>query len=144
MISILIAIAALCVMGGIVAILFRPYDYGAGIETTAVPASEGSANPDAPDDTRWRSVRIRPGLIACRYATNLQDQVFLAHNAPKLPLAHCRESDCRCHYVFYKDRRSGFDRRVRAERVYRLFDSRGENRRRRGFGRRADDLAPAH
>ena len=140
MTSIFLAIAALGVMAVIVFLLFRPYDYGAGHEAPA-DAAGGAVGNDS-DDTRWRSVKVRPGLIACRYATDLQDHVFLSREAPELPLPNCGERDCRCHYVFHDDRRSGIDRRAQLDRLERLLSGRRDDRR-RSPGRRASDLVPA-
>lgn len=140
MTSILLAIVVFCVMAAIVFVLFRPYDYGA--EITADPAADASEHAGESDDTRWRTVKVRPGLIACRHATDLQDHLFLSREAPSLPLPNCGEGDCRCHYVFHDDRRSGIDRRAQMDRLERLVAGRRDDRR-RGPGRRATDLVPA-
>lgn len=62
--------------------------------------------------TRWRAVKIAPGLFACDAAQNLTDRVFLAGESPHLPLASCARADCDCKYVHLDDRRSGGDRRL--------------------------------
>jgi hypothetical protein len=121
-------------------LVFQPYDYGA-----SVAQFEKIANTDDSDedfDTKWRSVMIRPGLIACQQITDLKGQVFLSREAPELPLPSCSERDCRCHYVFHDDRRSGSDRRIELDRLGR-FLSDSERNRRRSPGRRVGDLSPA-
>ena len=142
MTSILLAIAVLCVMALIVALLFRPYDYGARNRITANDDTLPAGAEEDDDETRWRTVKVRPGLIACKHAGDIQHHLFLSREAPELPLPHCSETDCRCHYVFHDDRRSGVDRRAQMDRVERLLSSRRDDRR-RSPGRRADDLAPA-
>ncbi len=62
--------------------------------------------------TRWRAVKIAPGLIACDAAQEVADRVFLAGESPHLPLGSCGQVDCRCRYVHLDDRRSGGDRRI--------------------------------
>ena len=62
--------------------------------------------------TRWRAVKIAPGLIACDAAQELSDRIFLASESPHLPLGDCAQRDCRCRYVHLDDRRHGGDRRI--------------------------------
>ena len=62
--------------------------------------------------TRWRAVKIVPGLIACDAVQSLTDQIFLASESPHLPLGDCARADCRCKYAHLDDRRSGSDRRL--------------------------------
>ena len=64
------------------------------------------------EDTRWRAVRVAPGLICCDAVSKLDGQVFLSRISPKLPLDGCDARDCRCKYVHLEDRRSGGDRRA--------------------------------
>ncbi len=54
---------------------------------------------------KWHSVTILSGFSACEAAKCLQDQVFLAADAPSLPLPGCDNSNCRCHYEYLDDRR---------------------------------------
>ena len=129
-------------MAVIVGLLFRPYDYGASNESAARQDALPAVDEDENEDTRWRSVKVRPGLIACKHATDIQDFVFLSREAPELPLPYCNEADCRCHYVFHEDRRSGVDRRTQMDRLERLLSGRRDDRR-RSPGRRTEDLVPA-
>lgn len=137
MTTIVFAIVILAVMIAIVILYFKPYDYGGG-GTRYESISVGSTTSEQSENTRWRSVTIRPGLIACEHATAIREQVFASREAPGLPLANCSEADCRCHYVFHEDRRSGLDRRAELDRLYGRRDDR-----RRSPGRRVGDLATA-
>ena len=68
-----------------------------------------TANAEA---SRWRAVKIAPGLISCDAVNTHADRVFLASSAPRLPLEGCDEQQCRCKYIHLEDRRSGGDRRI--------------------------------
>lgn len=59
----------------------------------------------------FRSVTIRTKLDACNAAIALKDQVFLAREAPSLPLAECDAMNCACRYSYLDDRRQE-DRRT--------------------------------
>ena len=63
--------------------------------------------------TRWRAVKVVPGLICCRRAELMSHQVFLSKDSPQLPLPGCTEKRCTCKYRHMADRRSGSDRRAR-------------------------------
>ena len=141
MTAVVFGIGLMCILVAVVILVFKPYDYGASV---AQFKKIGNTNdgPEEDFDTKWRSVRIRPGLIACRHVADLKGQVFLSRDAPELPLASCAERDCRCHYVFLDDRRSGIDRRVELGRLGEFLSS-SERDRRRTAGRRTGDLAPA-
>lgn len=137
--SILFAIVILSMLVAIIMLIFKPYNYGENAQR-----SNEIENPDSrrkkSEDTRWRSVKIRPGLIACDRVADMAGQIFLSQQAPSLPLENCTEKDCRCHYIFLDDRRSGTDRRVDLGKLDELLPSRGINRRSIA-GRRATDLA---
>ena len=120
--------------------LFRPYDYGADLEQSSDSDPRPYSDPSA--DTEWRSVKIRPGLGSCKQANDLSEQIFLSKEAPQLPLPGCHESNCRCHYLFYGDRRSGLDRRVELQKLAGYFPGLSKERR-QSPGRRLGDLAPA-
>lgn len=59
----------------------------------------------------FRSVTIKTKLEACNAAIALKDQVFLAREAPSLPLAECDAMSCACRYSYLDDRRQE-DRRT--------------------------------
>lgn len=141
MTSIIFGIGLLCIMVAVIVLLFKPYDYGASV-TRFKKIGESRQQSANETDTRWRSVRIRPGLMACDRVRSLSGQVFLSREAPELPMANCTERDCHCHYVFLDDRRSGGDRRASLERLGEFVSS-SERDRRRSPGRRAGDLVPA-
>jgi hypothetical protein len=137
--SILLVFAIICVLTAIVMLVFKPYDYGQSVTRfKKIGSSEDPA--DTSSETRWRSVRIRPGLMTCASVTSISDQVFLSRDAPPLPLKGCGEKDCNCHYIFLDDRRSGSERRIDLGRLGEFFpDYEGERRQVRG--RRLADLA---
>ena len=137
--SIIFIIVIVIMLAAIIMILFKPYDYG-----DKARRSRKIAKPDKrykrSEDTRWRSVKIRPGLIACDRVADMSGQLFLSREAPSLPLENCTEQDCRCHYIFLDDRRSGTDRRVEMGKLDEFLPNLGINRRSIA-GRRATDLA---
>ena len=59
----------------------------------------------------FSSVTIKTKLEACNAAIALKDQVFLAREAPSLPLAECDAVNCACRYSYLDDRRQE-DRRT--------------------------------
>lgn len=92
------------------------------------------------DASRWRAVKIVPGLMSCKAAAEYTDQVFLARSAPRLPLADCTENNCRCKYIHLDDRRSGGDRRVELGDLGAFLPA-SQVERRHSKGRRVADLA---
>ena len=97
------------------------------------------AIPERSSDTRWRAVEIQPGLMCCESASNIADEIFLASEAPTIPLDNCSQKDCRCKYKFLKDRRSGEDRRDESITLSSITQSR-ETDQRHLIGRRASDF----
>lgn len=64
------------------------------------------------DNYRYPAVKIRPCKNACQAATQTSQIVFLALQAPKLPLNACdRIADCDCQFRHFADRRQQEDRR---------------------------------
>jgi len=59
----------------------------------------------------YHAVSIKPGAYACSAANEMAGERFLATEAPEIPLPGCASSNCECHFVHYKDRRAGKDRR---------------------------------
>ena len=137
--SIIFGIGLLSILVAVVILVFRPYDYGADVKAFK-KIGDSDETGDKSADTQWRSVKIRPGLIACNSIQQMAGQVYLSKEAPTLPLKNCTERDCRCFYTFHEDRRSGKDRRVELARLKGLFKD-FENDRRRLPGRRLADLA---
>jgi len=115
---------------------FKPYDYGG---STKRFKQAGKDRPGKSKKAEWRSVRIRSGLIACKAVSSVKGRIFLAPDAPSLPLENCTE-DCRCHYVFLDDRRSGTDRRIELGQLDGLLSG-YRSERRRFSGRRLVDHA---
>ena len=59
----------------------------------------------------YHAVSIKPGAYACGEANEIAGERFLASEAPEIPLPGCTSSNCECHFVHHKDRRTGKDRR---------------------------------
>ena len=137
--SILLAIVIICLLAALLIYGFKPYDYGGSVKRYKKMEKAG-ANPDKSSDTRWRSVKIRPGMAPCRAIAEITSQIFLAQEVPSLPLKNCTKKDCRCRYIFLEDRRSGEDRRLEFDRIGGFLSS-SESERRRFAGRRYADLA---
>jgi len=137
--TILFAIAILCVLVAIIMLVFRPYRYGETVHRFKGIENSGQRRKRL-ENTKWRAVKIRPGLIACDRVANLPDEIYLAQEAPSLPLENCTEDNCRCHYIFFDDRRSGRDRRIDLGKLDELLPDLGQNRRNLP-GRRVTDLA---
>ena len=55
---------------------------------------------------RFAAVAIRPGSGACEAAHALDDQRFLAHQSPALPLVGCTKTRCGCSFTKLADRRA--------------------------------------
>jgi len=141
MTSIIIGIVFICILFAVVMLVFEPYEYGGKI-TRFKKIGSHTDDSDTTADTRWRSVKIRPGLISCQSVAKLNGRVFLSREAPELPLANCTQPNCQCHYVFLDDRRSGIDRRADLDRLGE-FLSTSERDRRHSPGRRTGDLSTA-
>lgn len=62
-------------------------------------------------NTSHHAVSIKPGAYACTEANEMAGERYLATEAPELPLPGCQSSNCECHFVHHKDRRTGKDRR---------------------------------
>ena len=137
--SIIFAFAIICVLIVIVMLVFKPYDYGESVKRFKKIGS-GEDTTDTSTETRWRSVKIRPGLMSCASVTAISSQVFLSRDAPPLPLEGCGEKGCNCHYIFLDDRRNGGDRRIDLSRLGDFFPA-YEGERRQVPGRRLADLA---
>ncbi len=120
-------------------LLFRPYRYGETVQRFKGIENTGLRRKNL-EDTKWRAVKIRPGLIACDRVAGLTSNIYLSQEAPSLPLENCTEENCRCHYIFFDDRRSGRDRRIDLEKMDELLPDLEQNRRTIP-GRRVTDLA---
>ena len=134
----IVIVVSFLLVGGLI---FISGIFGVGRRrTTRTRKKAAGATKEDAETTRWRSVKIAPGLISCDYANILAGKVFLAREAPPLPLANCAETECRCKYIHLQDRRSGTDRRVEVGELadYLPFN---QTERRHLISRRATDLA---
>lgn len=75
---------------------------------------EGGDEQPASPVNPYAAVKIRPiKHQACDAAYEAACRIFLAREAPTLPLRDCgMPNQCRCSYVHYKDRRQGRRRSV--------------------------------
>ena len=137
--TIVLSIIILCTLVAIIMLLFRPYRYGETVQRFQGIGDSGRRRKRL-EETKWRAVKIRPGLIACDRVAGLTSNIYLAQEAPGLPLDNCTEESCHCHYIFFDDRRSGRDRRVDLGKLDELLPDLGQNRRNIP-GRRVTDLA---
>jgi len=72
-------------------------------------------SPAEPSDTNWHAVKIKAGLICCKGAQEVTNQLYLAVDAPVFPLNDCTVKTCQCKYLHLSDRRDGGDRREATE-----------------------------
>ena len=138
MTSIFLAIVIICLLAALIIYGFKPYDYGGSVRRFK-KAAKPEDSTDSSSDTRWRSVKIRPGAAPCRSVAEITGQIFLAQDAPSLPLVNCSKKSCQCRYIFLEDRRSGEDRRLVLSRFGDLMQG-YENERREVSGRRYADM----
>ncbi len=61
--------------------------------------------------TEFHAVSIQTMNSACEAAKSLQGKRYLAGAAPRIPLAECDATECKCRFIHHADRRSGADRR---------------------------------
>jgi len=67
-------------------------------------SSRKTASSTSNREEKFRAVSIQTGPRACTAAKYLKDKKFLSAQAPELPLSRCDISDCKCKYVYHKDR----------------------------------------
>ncbi|WP_438971210.1 hypothetical protein [Methylophaga sp.] len=92
----------------------------------------------------YAAVKIEACEFSCNASFDRSSQVFLAREAPSLPLNDCdTTAGCSCKYIHFEDRRhSQEDRRSGSQVLQNVFDGkdhRGVNKR----GRRASDFEPS-
>ena len=138
--SVFLTVVIVCLLAALLIYGFKPYDYG-GSKRPVKRIGPTDKDPGESSDTRWRSVKIRPGLMSCKRVGTIAGQIFLAEEAPSLPLENCTEEDCRCHYIFLEDRRSGMDRRVELGRFGEFVSSYRSEKRYHAGRRYADQAA---
>ncbi len=98
--------------------------------------SVGNTKSGATSD--WHSVTILSSLNACEAAKAIEGEVFLATEAPSLPLAACDHATCRCHYEYLDDRRQEDRRSPYGERHGARLGSNAGDRRQPGNRREVD------
>lgn len=89
---------------------------------------------------RFAAVRVNPAEHACHAAFELSHRLFLASEAPLLPLQDCsKRENCRCTYTHYDDRRFSTNERRGDNVVMRDAYNKKERRSAEKRGRRKDD-----
>lgn len=89
----------------------------------------------ASSTTEWKAVKVKTGLMCCKQAENIRDQVYLVADAPTFPLARCEVEKCECRYLHIADRREEDDRRESTNFNMSSFGA-GQNERRKLIDRR--------
>ena len=127
-----IGIVSLLAVGIFLAMRLKSSRPGRAKKTSAFKIKARKPVVNSPEETnsKWRAVKIKPGLICCENATNEMDKIYLAVSAPIFPLEQCTVKDCRCKYVHMNDRRDGDDRRETTEYLEDLFQFHEKERRR--------------
>jgi hypothetical protein len=92
----------------VLGLLIAWYFYRQGLDK---PKSKQDRRIESLPDSDYHAVSIKPGSYACSAVTEVAGKRFLASEAPDLPLSGCTAVKCECHFVHYRDRRSGKDRR---------------------------------
>lgn len=96
----------------------------------------------AAEERQWHAVELHAGNDCCDSIAYVQDKVFLAGEAPALPLSSCTQVQCRCTYEHFDDRRRELRRDPYSQ--YGLLASQHEgDERRNSRGRRVTDLSAA-
>ena len=99
--SILFAIVILSMLVAIIMLVFKPYDYGGNVQRFKKIETQDQRKENS-EDTKWRSVKIRPGLIACDRVADMTGQIFLSQQAPSLPL-HIPRRPAQRHRASHRD-----------------------------------------
>jgi len=89
----------------------------------------------------YRAVSIVLGDAPCSAVHRFTRRRYLSSSAPPLPLPSCDSSACNCHFRRHKDRRAGPRRRTDIGVMSGQWA--GQEKRRPGRGRRAEDRADA-
>lgn len=93
----------------------------------------------ASDDPRYRAVKIKPCKSPCQAVLQTSQIIFLASQAPKLPLNACdRITVCDCQFRHYLDRRQQEERRNNSYIISDVSEY-GDRRSVKHIGRRASD-----
>ena len=96
------------------------------------------------ESTRYQAVSIMTATTCCGGAQEIEGKRYLVREAPKLPLAACDNTTCKCGYMRYPDRREDEgDRRGPPGLKSELFALNEGEERRNSRGRRWADYAVA-
>ena len=61
--------------------------------------------------TKFHAVSLKYANNACQAAKDIQGRRYLSSAAPRVPLAECDASACRCRFTHHEDRRNRENRR---------------------------------
>ena len=143
---------ALALIGGVLlaalAIFFKQHrDIGNGKNRGDSDNSNTDTNQTRkiPPAKPYSALSITPGVNACEAAQRVSGRRYLLREAPKLPLAGCDPTVCKCRFSHHDDRRGSHEDRRHpsaADLTTQLYEATGEsNRRKRKIGRRKTDWA---
>jgi hypothetical protein len=108
-----------------------------------LPRSKKAKRSDAESDElevkKSRLVKIKLGSASCVVARKMTDKVYLAREAPVIPLDQCPEEKCLCKYLFFDDRRGDRHRRAAHEYLGGFIKNHATDRRQYS-GRRTTDI----
>jgi len=102
-------------------------------------SNRSGARSDELEVKKSRLVKINLGSTSCVVARKMTDKIYLAREAPVIPLDQCPEEKCLCKYLFFDDRRSDKHRRATHEYLG-GFIKNHETDRRQYSGRRTTDI----
>ena len=136
--EILIVVIILVFLLAIWMLFSRPSYFRALLSGSRISAKV-DAGSETSEITAWRSVKIRPGFSSCAGVKNMANQIYLASEAPALPLARCTEKECQCRYLRLDDRRSIEKRRAILEHPGHIYLRYQKDDRRQITGRRTTD-----
>jgi len=102
-------------------------------------SKRSGARSDVLEVKKSRLVKINPGSASCVVARKMTDKIYLAGEAPVIPINQCPEERCLCKYIFFDDRRGDKHRRATHEYLG-GFIKNHETDRRQYSGRRTSDI----
>jgi hypothetical protein len=102
-------------------------------------AKKSGTRSDEPGVKKPRLVKINPGSISCLVAREMTDKIYLAKEAPVIPLDQCVQEKCFCKYLYFDDRRSDKHRRATHEYLGGFIKNHPTDRRQYS-GRRTTDI----
>ncbi len=112
------------------------------IRKPAPKLGSGGKRPTQREQHRWHAVRLQAGENCCEPIQHMTENIYLAAEAPPLPLPSCDVAVCHCRYQHFDDRRQDM-RRDPYNQYTRLAAVYSGEERRGNRGRRQSDWLPA-